>query len=162
MKQRTRSALAVALSLTLTAGAFAADKKAKKADRSATSRYPVPAALRGFDGTLAGTVVSVQDHMRGFVLKITQIAHSNARSTATNPNAAVGHEVAIDPTVTKDKNGNFSPDERELNYIRSLEKGQSIQIDVINTDTDHLRIANLTTAEKQQAKQEKKADKKKD
>ena len=115
-----------------------------------------------FVSILAGTVVSVQDHMRGFVLKITQIAHSNARSTATNPNAAVGHEVAIDPTVTKDKNGNFSPDERELNYIKSLEKGQSIQIDVINTDTDHLRIANLTTAEKQQAKQEKKADKKKD
>lgn len=161
MQPRPRTVIAVALSFALAAGALAADKP-KKVDKDTTSRYPVPAGLKGFDGTLGGTIVSVQDHMRGFVLKVKEIVHSNARSTANNPKSAVGHEVEITPTVHQDKNGRWIPDEQELNYIKSLEKGQSIQIDVRNTDPDHLRIADLTKAEKQQADRERKGPEKKD
>lgn len=159
MQPRARTAIAFALSVALAATTFGADK-AKNAEKEPAPKYPVPAGLRGFDGTLGGNVVSVQDDMRGFVLKVTDILHSNTRSTAKDPKSAVGQEVEIAPHVTKDKNGHWVPDEHELDYIKSLQKGQQIQVDVINTDAHHLRISLLTKSERQQADKEREQQKK--
>lgn len=159
MQPRPRSIIALALSLALAAPAFAADKPAKP-DKETAPRYPVPEGLRGFSGTLGGTVVSVQDHMHGFVLKVTQILHSNAGSTAKDPKSAIGQEVEITPTTTKNKDGHWVANDEQLHYIKSLKKGQDIQIDVLNTDPGHLRISELTKSEKQQAEHQKKESEK--
>jgi len=156
MRSRTRATLALALSLTLAATSFAADKAKKSDTDKDAAKYPVPAGLHGFTGTLEGTVVSVQDHMRGFVMKVTKVLHVNSESKAKNPESAVGEKIEITPTVTKTKDGKYVPDEREVRYIQSLEKGQDIQLDVSNVDATHLRIDDLTKAEKAQAERQKK------
>ena len=195
MNTRTRVMLALALSFSVAATSFAADTKAdqaqqssnKKADRSSKStksdksgkseksvneaNYPAPAGLRGFDGTLIGTVTHLHTNTRGFVLKVKQVVHSNPRSTASNAESAVGQEILVRPSVVKEKNGKQGGEDREMNYIKSLQEGQDIQIDLTNSEGDVFRIAELTKAEQDQAdrekaqtekKAEKKADKKKD
>lgn len=147
--KRVQVSLALSAVL-LGAAAFGADK-AKEHARDEAMKYPIPGGLKGFDGTLEGKVVSVQEHMRGFVLRVDQIMHVNQRSTAPNPQAVVGKEIEITPTTMQNDKGKWAPDEQELKYIKSLEKGQDLQIDVTNTDQMHLRIADLTKAEKMQA-----------
>ena len=68
----------------------------------------IPDGLKGFKGTLAGTVVSAQDNGLGFVLKVTT-ATAGDGSTASDPQSAVGQSLLINVKFEKGSNSKYRP-----------------------------------------------------
>jgi hypothetical protein len=161
MKLHHRSATICAICVALSTAALAADADKSDKAKEDAPRNPVPAALHGFEGTLGGKVVSVQDHMHGFVLKIFEIRKIEEHSSASNPKAAVGQEIEVTPSATKNADGVWISDERQTRFITSLKEGQYIHIAVFVPDKIHVRIANLTATETDEAQQERKKEKEK-
>ena len=105
---------------------------------------PLPPGIKGFDGTLGGKVVSVEPDGTALVMKVADVPHVNARSTAKAPKAVVGREVTITPIMAKGKDGKMYPQERHATFVKSLKPGQDVQIDCASNDGNTLQIMLLT------------------
>ncbi|HZZ42385.1 MAG TPA: hypothetical protein VFE58_05575 [Tepidisphaeraceae bacterium] len=159
---KPRHGIAIALAIcAIWSGSVRAESADKQAGEDIAARYPVPVLFVGFRGTLRGKVVSVKDHMHGFVLKVNAVSQVDASSTAPDAQSAIGRELAITASAKKDGNGNWVSDGREMNYIQGLQVDQEIEINVFVPDKIHVRIGTLTTPEQQQAHEEGKKEKEK-
>jgi hypothetical protein len=114
----------------------------------AAQKATLPEALRGFNGTLSGTVVSADKGGEHFVLRPKQVLHTSPQSTAAKPEAVAGIDVTIYPGQ-----GPHGDPEQQRQWIRSLHANRQgddkVPVDVKEVD-GKLRI-NALTPEAQQA-----------
>lgn len=109
----------------------------------------IPDALHGFSGRLRGEVVQVGVH--GFVLRVTDVEKVWEGSKASDPQSAVGKRLLINVAWKKGDNGQWHPVETHVRYLRTLDVGNEIAIEVKNDEGDRLHILELNEDQRRAA-----------
>lgn len=103
-----------------------------------------PEGLKGFKGTLTGTVKVV--NAKNFQIKVTAAAPVEGNKAAT-PAAAVDKQLEILPNWSKVE-GKWQPKADQLDYIKTLKVDQAVTITVINDDKTQLHLTEVPAAAK--------------
>jgi len=101
----------------------------------------LPPGFSGFCGRLAGVVEAKVEN--GFILAVHAVDRVWKNNRAEVPSSAVGKELLINPGWRKGPEGNWQPREEHVRFIRGLERGQRIAVEVINDEGNRLHILEL-------------------
>jgi flagellar biosynthesis GTPase FlhF len=135
------------------------DNEKNKEETSKPRENNLPEGAKGFSGMLEGEVLGKVEN--GFILKVTKVIKVWRNNKAENAESLVGMEVVINVKWEKGQDGNWHPVEAQIRYVRSLEKGATIQIEVINDEGNRLHIGELSKEQREKG-QEKEKDKEED
>ena len=135
------------------------DNEKNKEEASKPRENNLPEGAKGFSGMLEGEVLGKVEN--GFILKVTKVLKVWRNNKAENAESLVGMEVVINVKWEKGQDGNWHPVEAQIRYVRSLKKGATIQIEVINDEGNRLHIGELSKEQREKG-QEKEKDKEED
>jgi hypothetical protein len=110
----------------------------------------LPAGMKGFSGMLRGKVVSKEKD--GFVIQVEKVLKLWKGNKAENPESAVGRKLLVLPRWVKGDDGKWRPAELHVLFIKRLEVGQTIEIEVVNDEGDLLHILELSAQQREFAK----------
>ena len=102
----------------------------------------LPEGVKGFKGTLSGTVVSNLPDGLAFTLKVTKSTPEEGNK-ATTPANAVGNDLLINAQWKKDENGRWRAIADQVQFIKDLKVGQELAIRVVNDGMTRLHIVAL-------------------
>ncbi|TET31965.1 MAG: hypothetical protein E3J72_20955 [Planctomycetota bacterium] len=102
----------------------------------------LPDGMHGFSGILKGKVVG--KIRNGFVLLVTDVVRLWKNNEAENPESAVGKRLPILAQWRESDNGKWHPDEIHLRFIKGLDIGAVIKIEVVNDEGERLHILELS------------------
>ena len=109
----------------------------------------IPDGMEGFSGMLRGKVVAKVDN--GFILKVEKILKLWDGNKAKNPKSAVGKRFLVVPRWVKGDNGKWHPVELHVKFIRRLEVGQVLNIEVRHEEGNKLNILELSGEQREWA-----------
>lgn len=125
--------------------------------------YKLPPGMKGFSGMLRGKVVSKVKN--GFVLKVEEVLKLWKGNKAKKPESVIGKKVLINPRWAKGDDGKWYLVKLHVNFIRKLEVGETIKIEVVNNEGHRLHILELSAEQRRLAAgkgDEREDDRKKD
>lgn len=102
----------------------------------------LPAAAKGFAGMIQGKVVKAEKGE--IIVEVAEITNVWRHSKAENPKALVGKRVLV-----KSKSGK-GPIAR---FLRKVETGETLTLDVANKETDSLTILELSEKQRERVKE---------
>jgi len=118
---------------------------------------PVPERARGFSGQVRG-VVKAKGEKDTFTLYVEQILNVWKTNKAADPNLLVDCTVTVGPRWMKTESGVWRPDERHAAFIRGLEEGRRLDLEIVNLEGRLFVILELPgEARRQSAEDERKA-----
>jgi hypothetical protein len=107
----------------------------------------IPDGLKGFSGTLRGTVTEVHKDGKAFHIEVTKVVNVWRKNTAPNPDSAVGETLLINAQWEK-RGGQWRPVENHVRFIHSLRVGEEVDVEVTNDEGERLHILELTQAQR--------------
>ena len=110
----------------------------------------IPDGMKGFSGMVRGKVVAKVD--KGFVLKIEKILKLWDGNKAKNPKSAIGKKFLVGPRWVKGDNGKWHPYELHVLFIRKLEVGQNIVIEIVHQEGHKFNMLELNGEQREWAK----------
>jgi hypothetical protein len=111
---------------------------------------PLPEAVRGFVGMVKGTVAAKNE--RGFDLKVTAVLKTWEGNKAPNPAALVGMTIKVTAMWSKGEGDKWRQNEVQLAFIRKLEVGQELTVEIKNIEREVFAILELTKEQTELAK----------
>jgi hypothetical protein len=152
--------LGLALAVALAVGAFRANAEEGKKEepKKDAPKATLPEAVRGFAGQVKGTVALKTERAIG--LKVTEVVKTAEASKATDPKALVGLTIKVGASWVKVEGGKGHPNELQLAFIRKLEVGQEVTLEIKNVERDFFAITELTKEQAESAKAAGEGDKK--
>jgi ferric-dicitrate binding protein FerR (iron transport regulator) len=110
----------------------------------------LPEGVRGFSGSLSGTVVA-RGEKHSFTFKIQKVLKTWKGNKAKRPQALVGQTIRIGPRWEK-KRKRWRPSELHLLFIRKLEPRRQLDLEIANHEGDHFSILELTADQREWAR----------
>jgi hypothetical protein len=101
-------------------------------------------AVSGFSGSVEGEVTAVGENI--FALRVTRVVRVWRGNRARNPGALAGMLIIVGPRQTE-----AGPSERHLAFIRTLEKGQELRIEVRHGEGSRFEILELNAEQRERA-----------
>lgn len=142
MKYRQRIIIALAASAILassTGQSFAADQP------------PGPEGLVGFSGQVRGVVVKKRDN-NVVEFKVGRIIRTWENNKADQPEALKGRTVPVGPTwVQESEGGKWHPVESHIRFLRSLEPGEELTLELRHAEREHFAILELSQEQRERA-----------
>ncbi|MBI4569796.1 MAG: hypothetical protein HY719_15495 [Planctomycetes bacterium] len=111
----------------------------------------IPDGLKGFSGRLSGRVVEVQKDGLGFRLKVAKVLQVWKGNKAPKPESAVGQTLLINVPWEKGEGGKWRPVGNHVRFIRTLEPGEEVEIEVVNDEGERLHVLELSEAQRERA-----------
>jgi hypothetical protein len=106
----------------------------------------LPEGLRGFSGRLHGTVCELREH--GVVLEVDDVLDVWKDNRAAQPRAAVGRRLLVNVQWVRGDGGRWHPAETHQRFLKTLEVGEELAIEVRNDEADRLHILELSEAQR--------------
>ena len=111
----------------------------------------LPEGLRGFSGQVRG-VVAAKGEKSTFTFKVGRVLRVWKNNKAKTPEALVGRTVPVGPRWIRGASGKWHPVERQVAFIRKLEAGQEITLEIRNAERSHFNILELSAEQRQSAR----------
>jgi hypothetical protein len=102
----------------------------------------LPQELRGFSGLVRGEVAS-KGEKHTFTFKVYRVLRVWKNSKAEEPKSIIGRTIRINPRWEKADDGRWRPIGHHVAFVRYLEVGAEISIEVQNAERSHFNILEL-------------------
>lgn len=117
---------------------------------SGVSRAELPDGARGFSGQVRGVVAS-KGVKNSFQYRVGRVIRVWKGNKAEKPEALVGRTVAVGPRWHKGEDGRWSQVPAHVAFIRRLEPGQEITLEICNSEMRHFEILELSGDQREDA-----------
>ena len=107
----------------------------------------LPEGLRGFSGQVRGVVVE-KGEKNTFTFKVGRVLRVWENNKAEEPESLVGRTVPVGPRWVKGDDGKWHPVELHVAFIRRLEAGQEITLEIRHAERDHFAILELSNEQR--------------
>lgn len=104
-------------------------------------REPDGPGWRGFRGLVRGIVRGRKE--RGIRLEIRGVVKVWPRNEAREPESLVGRTVDVFPRWRKGDDGKWRPIEDDVRFLRGLEEGREIEVEIVNDEGEAFHILEL-------------------
>ena len=133
------------------AGFVAAIILASAASSTAADQPPGPEGLVGFSGQVRGVVVKKRDK-NVVEFKVGRIIQTWKNNKAERPEALKGRTVPVGPAwVQKGEGGKWHPVENHIRFLRTLEAGEELTLEIRHAEREHFAILELSKEQRQRA-----------
>ena len=141
MKQKLRIIASFAASIIL----------ASAASSTAADQPPGPEGLVGFSGQVRGVVVKKRDK-NVVEFKVGRIIRTWKNNKAERPEALKGRTVPVGPAwVQKQAGGKWHPVENHIRFLRTLEAGEELTLEIRHAEREHFAILELSKEQRERA-----------
>ena len=141
MKQKHRIIAGFAASIIL----------ASAASVTAADQPPGPEGLVGFSGQVRGVVVKKRDK-NVVEFKVGRIIRTWKNNKAERPEALKGRTVPVGPAwVQKQAGGKWHPVENHIRFLRTLEAGEELTLEIRHAEREHFAILELSKEQRERA-----------
>ena len=113
----------------------------------------LPEGVRGFSGRVRGVVKSKEEDVR-ILFKVARVLDVWDGSKAREPELLAGKTVRVGPGGRKEESGEWHPAEAQLAFIRKLQPGQELNLDVQNQEGDAFVILELSEDQRAAVREE--------
>ena len=111
----------------------------------------LPEPLRGFSGQVRGVVLK-KGEKNVFFFKVGRVLRVWKNNEAASPESLVGRTVPVGPRWIKGDNGKWHPVELHVAFIRKLEAGQEVTLEIRNVERNHFAILELSAEQRKWAR----------
>jgi hypothetical protein len=118
---------------------------------SAADQPPGPEGLAGFSGQVRGVVVEKGE--KGVItFKVGRVLKTWKNNKAERPEALKGRTVPVGPRwVQEGEGGKWQPVERHVRFLRTLEPGAELTLEICHAEREHFAILELSEEQRQRA-----------
>ena len=110
----------------------------------------LPEGVRGFSGQVRGVVVAKAENDT-FTFRAANVLRVWKGNKAETPEALAGLTVRVGPRWSKGEDGKWHPAELHVAFIRKIEAGQEMTLEIRNVEGSHFAILELLAEQRQLA-----------
>jgi hypothetical protein len=119
-------------------------------------KVSLPESLYGFSGMVRGVVVEKGNN--NFTFKVGKLLKVWKENKAGDPKAIVGRTVRVGPRWVKDERGKWRKVGTHVAFIRSLEAGQEMTLEIKHAERDMFAILELSEEQRKNIKHHREGD----
>jgi len=150
--------VAVVLAVAVLAGRVSVDYDGKQLTLSAGETWAsadegeraLPEGVRGFSWQVRG-VVTAKGDKHVFFFKVARVLRVWEGNKARTPGALAGRTVRVGPRWVKNRHGKWRPVELHVLFIRKLQVGHEMTLEIRNVEGDHFQILELSGPQREWA-----------
>lgn len=117
---------------------------------SARDQPPGPEGLVGFSGQVRGVVVKKREK-NDIEFKVARIIRTWENNKAEEPERLKGRTVPVGPRWVKNESGKWHPVERHVNFLKSLEPGEELTLELSHAEREYFAILELSGEQRERA-----------